>query len=475
MNTSHDQPQTELNELQVQRAVEVMTEYLDAPTDDGRTRADVDALLDSERVKLIEGDLGSAVTQFLHGQLPLAEFKSTVDSLNKRHELWGFKGIKGQMFFNMLVNVSDDIDECDQELKAAISVPENDQIASSRIKTFASYVNRLRESWFDSGNSRRGAPQLGSVLFFLTYFWQIQDRDSWPVYYTTAVNTLSDLNIWQATGNLSDDYVSFKRLNHLLAGIFSKRSGRSFDLYGVEHVLYFKSEAPYSPSGQKLAKTSPGNRNEDTTQISGNTPIAQSAIVRLPDSFVPPIVEILPRIARNDVELVGPASNSGTSLERAFEKGIDAALTILGYDEKLMGQGAGRVPDGLAIARDENYAIIWDAKVRADRYSMGTDDRTIKEYIVSQSRELKRRRSMRNIYYVIVSSKFADDFDDAIRSIKMETDVSEVCLMEAGALVAMVDAKLRAPLEVTLGPDGLQRLFTVSGVLSGENVRQYLL
>ena len=56
----------------------------------------------------------------------------------------------------------------------------------------------------------------------------------------------------------------------------------------------------------------------------------------------------------------------------------------------------------------------------------------------------------------------------------MDTDVNEVILMEADALVAIVDAKLRAPLEITLGADGIQRLFTSSGVLSSETVRELL-
>jgi hypothetical protein len=105
---------------------------------------------------------------------------------------------------------------------------------------------------------------------------------------------------------------------------------------------------------------------------------------------------------------------------------------------------------------------------------MGTDDRAVKEYITTQSRELKKRQGLRNIYYLIVSSGFADDYDDAIRSLKMETDVNEVCLVEADALVAMVEAKMRSPREVSLGPDGLQRLFSVSGVLSADAVRKNL-
>ena len=79
---------------------------------------------------------------------------------------------------------------------------------------------------------------------------------------------------------------------------------------------------------------------------------------------------------------------------------------MLGFDTKLLGQGQGRVPDGLALSLDDSYAILWDAKVRSEGYSMGTDDRAIKEYITTQSRELKRRRGLRNIYYFVISATF---------------------------------------------------------------------
>jgi len=140
-----------------------------------------------------------------------------------------------------------------------------------------------------------------------------------------------------------------------------------------------------------------------------------------------------------------------------------------------MGPGQGRVPDGFAFAHDDNYAIIWDSKIRLDGYSMGTDDRTIREYINTHSRDIKRQMSLRNIYYLIISSSFVDDYDDTIRSIKMETDISEVSLVEAEALVAIIDAKLRAPLQITLGSDGIQRLFSVSGILSAQMVRDQLI
>jgi len=285
------------------------------------------------------------------------------------------------------------------------------------------------------------------------------------VYYTNSVNTMIDLNLWQPSEDLADDYVRYKHLQEELAVVFTQEAGRPFDLYGVEHVFWFKGGNPYG-------EAKPLREIEQATprQVSHPTLDDASTISRLPDSYVPPVIAILTSMARNEPGLEETARASGTSLVRAFEKSIHAAFTVLGFDTKLLGQGSGRVPDGLAIEHDNSYAILWDAKIREDGYSMGTDDRAIRDYVMTQSRELKRRRALRNIYYAIVSSGFKDDHDDLIRSIKMETDTNEVCLMEAAALVAMVDAKLRNPLQVSLGPDGLQRLFSNSGILTGDDV-----
>jgi len=456
-----------LNDEQKQRAVEVMKEYLDAPPGEGGlTPSRRNEGSDKERVEVIERILKPVLMGYLSGEVPLEDFKSKIDSTNKRHGLWGFKGIKGQMFFNMVFNVADDEGELDQELKAALAIPTNEQVGSSRIKTFVSYVNRLREQWLEAGHTGYGCPRLSSIPFFLSYFWQLQERDIWPVYYTNAVNTLADLNIWKPSGDLAADYLSFKEVHEELAALFSEASGKRFSLYGVEHVFWFKGVHP--------GKTVTGVKERPESGTLEGTTVLISVEDGLPESFVPPIIAVLPGLAQNDEILAEAARYSGTKLENAFEKHTHAAFTILGYETRLLGQGMGRVPDGIAIAADESYGLLWDAKVRTSGYSMGTDDRVIRDYINTQSRELRRRRSLRNMYYAIVSSSFADDFDDAISTLQMETEISEVCLVEAEALVAMVEAKLRAPLEVTLGPDGLQRIFCVGGVINAETVREIL-
>lgn len=458
-----------LSPEQMARAVEVMKEYIQAsPAADGKSPRQRSEEADKDRVELIDGQLKPLVDAYLAAKVPLDEFKSKIDGINKRHERWGFKGIKGQMFFNMVVNVAHDAAECDQEIKAAIVVPTSEDMARSRIRTFASYVRRIGDAHVESGGTKHGRPKPGSIPFFMSYFWQIQDRRIWPVYYTNSVNTMIDLNLWQPTDDLAEDYITYKQLNEELAEAFTKASGGPFGLYDVEHVFWFKGGNPYdvakTPSHEELPQI------ECPSLVTVEEPLN---LIRLPDSYVPPIVSALPRIARSEAGFDALAKASGTSLPKAFEKSIHAAFTILGYDTKLLGQGMGRVPDGLAVEPDSSYAILWDAKIRENGYSMGTDDRAIREYVHTQSRDLKRR-SLRNIYYLVVSSSFLDDFDDVIRSMKMETNVNEVCLLEATALVAMVDAKLRNPQQVTLGPDGMQRLFSSSGLITAEDVMQNL-
>src|SRR4051812_10932598 len=181
----------ELNADQIRRVLEVMGEWLAAPkAADGLTPVERQAQLDRDRAQVIDQQLKPLLVKYLAGDLPLEDFKSSVDSINKRHEYWGFKGIKGQMFFNMIANTADDVAECDGELKAALAKPDSEEMARSRIKTFTSFVRRIGDEHVESGGSKHGKPKLSSVPFFLSYFWQIHDRTAWPVYYTNSVNMM---------------------------------------------------------------------------------------------------------------------------------------------------------------------------------------------------------------------------------------------------------------------------------------------
>jgi hypothetical protein len=331
--TTEERAMSVLSTEQRHRSLEIMQEYLAAKVDTaGKALTEVEAELDQIRGTVIENELSPLLAHFLSGDVPLADFKSKIDSINKRNEYWGFKGTKGQMFFNMLVNVTDDPSECAEELKAALTLPANDSIARSRIKTFVSYVHRIGEQHVLAGGTKHQRPKFRSVPFFLSYFWQIQDRHTWPVYYTSSVNIMTDLNLWQPSDDVADCYVQFKHLHQELGELFTHESGRPFGLYDVEHIFWMKGGKPDPIQPPPLPD---------------KKVVVEDQIRRLPESYVPPIISILPRMARNEPNLITAAKASGLSLDRAFEKNINAAFTMLGYDTKLLGQGQGRVPDGM--------------------------------------------------------------------------------------------------------------------------------
>jgi hypothetical protein len=458
-----------LLDSQVALATRLMQEYLAAgpDKDTGKSPVKESVALDEDRRQLIRHRLLPVVTSFLEGTMALEDFKPEIDRINKQHELWGFKGIKGQMFFNLAFNAAEDIGELTAELQAAIAVPETEDIARSRIRTFSSYVRRIGDALVEAGGSKHARPKLSSVPFFLSYFWQIQSPEVWAVYYTNSVQVLTDLNLLEPLEDLSEAYIQFQQLHVRLQEVFSRAGHRPFTLYDVEHVWWYIGKRKQEATAQ-VPTLSVG-------QVAAVPAKAETVLATWPDSYVPPIVAVLPRLAANDALLEAAAKASGTSIARAFEKNINAAFTILGFETQLLGQGAGRVQDGLALAPDESYAILWDAKARQGAYRMGTDDRVIREYVMTQSREIKKRRHLRNLYYFIVSSDFQDEFDDLIRGLKMDTNINEVCLVEAEALVVMVDAKLRDPRQFSLGPDGIQRLFCQSGILTAQAVREALM
>jgi hypothetical protein len=191
----------------------------------------------------------------------------------------------------------------------------------------------------------------------------------------------------------------------------------------------------------------------------------------LPEGYVPPVVSILPLLAVNDEQVAKLCEQIGRSVEKVFEERIAILFKMFGFVVEALGQGYGRMPDGIAISPENHYAIIFDAKVRKDGYSLGTDDRSIKDYIVTHSERLKYQ-GVKTIYFMVISSSFRGDFDETIRTIRIETDVRDVVFVEVQALLTILERKLRDP-QYTLGASGLQRLISSSGMLTNADVLEY--
>ncbi|WP_418286776.1 hypothetical protein [Halorubrum sp. DTA46] len=126
--------------------------------------------------------LRELIEDFLSEDLPLGEFKTEIDGQNKRFPYWGFKGMNGMMFFNMIYSSAGEErwDELGDLLRNIIQTPTDKTEAKAKIRSLQGFVERLRNEVEDL----RTAPRPGSIPYFLSYFWQVQDPERYPIYYT---------------------------------------------------------------------------------------------------------------------------------------------------------------------------------------------------------------------------------------------------------------------------------------------------
>lgn len=408
--------------------------------------------LDRKRLEVVPEVL-DWLNNFFSGEIPLEEFKTGVDGLNKRNPLWGFSAINGQMFFNMLTKTTinnNKLDDLSELLEDLLRVPDSIDDAQGKLSRLEAFVIQISRNIDD----RRRAPKVGSIPYFLSYFWQIQKPYEYPIYYTSMIEGFRQNEIWTPSGDVSSDYRDFYFLNFEIKEYLSNQTGREISLWDIEHMLWYN------------IKKEPYVNQEDEIDV------VETPAIGLPRSYIPPIISILPKLAKNDPDIVSICEQNDRSIVKEFEERCAILFRILGFETQIYGQGMGRVPDGVALCDEYRYAIIFDAKVRQGSYTMGTDERAIREYIHRQTGDL-RRRGIWNIYFMIISSSFSGEHDDAIRGIKIDTPVNEVILAEVDALLAMVENKLRDPM-INLGPESLQRLFANSGVLTETIVRNYL-
>jgi hypothetical protein len=200
----------------------------------------------------------------------------------------------------MAVNGADDKVSFDALLRQCLAAPADEKAAGAQIRKFAEYIERIAAQIEKRDGSRRTCPKVGSVPFFLSYFWQVERRDVWPVYYTSSVNALSDMNLWRMTDDLADDYVAFKRVHEELAAVFTRESGVQFGLYEVEHVFWFREGNPRTKVAIPIAIDPISATATKTSQpVKAECPVVQA----FPESYVPPIVAAIEQMSVNDAAM----------------------------------------------------------------------------------------------------------------------------------------------------------------------------
>jgi len=374
-------------------------------------------------------ELKKIIDEFQKGNSNIYEFKTSIDSYNKRNNLWGFTATKGQMFFNQLVkNNESNIENLTILLKNCIDIPKS--LDESLFKIGA--LEKHCASIYNKAKDKRKVPNPGSVCYFLSYFWQIQDEQKWPILYTSLINAYSELEIWKENANQVDTYKYFYDLNDHIKEILRNHSHREITNWDAEHAFWNFKGNPNKPNLKAPKKE--GHNIIAGKEIEEEKIITVNASFDLSDYLIPKVAKL--------IELGSEINKSSSSKGNAYEKLVSEIFKQLDFDVEILGQGSGRNPDAIIRHREENTAFLVDAKAYTNGYSLGIDDRAIKEYINHYCPKLQKE-GYKKIGFIIVSNSFKSNFDSFINEITWNTDIKRFILLSSEALLYLLAYKTK--------------------------------
>ncbi len=438
-----------LDDKQRENALQLLNQY------EKSKLYDEDKLLDQKRLKLIT-EINKNLQEFLRGPKTLEEFKTKNDSYNKKHNYWGFKGWSGQMFFNMVYNNAKQqgkLDVLRTKLIETISLPTDINQAKSKLKSLEDFVQDLKSNPTDKEfHTLPKNPR--AFIYFITYFWQIQSPDSFPVYYlNTFRNVLITLGWLKPSTNYEEEYENFYNLNMELGELYKDKAINRQVNWFVEHVFYNY----YMVGQQSEHKQIPDKANRTTTiETTENEQ---------------PSYDFIPKVISNYIELSLNESNPAM-----FEEATGNLFKILGFQVENLGQGKGRVPDVIAHGYTASvpYTVIIDCKARSRRnFKLTTnDERAAREYISSFFHDNAEYRNYKT-YYLFVSSGFEKIDDGAIRNIKASTPLplKEISFVTSDALLFLIDQKLQS---WKINLDVIEEVLQRGGIIKKDTVQEVI-
>ncbi len=419
----------------IEKIKKVWDEYISSDKVILDTKGNELSNIDELRLEAIE-NLKEIIQQFKNRGLSLGEFKTSIDSFNKRNNLWGFTAIKGQFFFNQLTKNLDDngIKKIQELIKETISEPRDLEDALSKIEKLEKYCQNL----YSKAKDKRLVPNPKSVGYFLSYFWQIADNEKWPIYYTASIQALEEIGLWKENSAQRDNYEQFYSLNEEIKSILSEYSKRKISNWDVEHAFWFLRGNPNKKAITKKRKYTKGKQENGIKDEKEN--LIVNASFNLSDYIIPKVSKL--------VELGNSTDKSSIQKGYKFEKVVTEVFEQLDFEVETLGQGTGRNPDAIIKFREENTAFLVDAKAYNSGYSLGTDDRAIREYINSHIPKLQKN-GYKKIGFIIVSNEFKTNFDNFINEITWNTDVKRFILLTSEALLYLLAFKTKNKLSLT--------------------------
>lgn len=167
------------------------------------------------RTPEVIGALRNHLRDFLAGEIDLHSFQSRFDKNTRTiWDVFGLKGMSGAMFLNTLVKHMPDKHAVEQTLRQVLPVPEDERAARTQLTQLVSLIDAETAS----GAVARTQVQSSRSPYFLSAWWHIQDRKTWPVYYVSMRRVFERHGVWKAQQtDVVEDYFDFRETALALA------------------------------------------------------------------------------------------------------------------------------------------------------------------------------------------------------------------------------------------------------------------
>lgn len=287
-----------------------------------------------------------ALDQFLSGAIGLLDFRGRLDSLSKMKGYWGFRGA-GQMFFNQLVKAADE-SELSTALRAALPAPVSSVDAEVKLDAFLAAVDAIRERAQAIGAT---PPGRGRINFFVSFFWELVDREAWPILYPNSRNVLEEYGLLDTNLAQPELYTAFNVVTQNL------KEALDTTTWGVEHLLWELGQG-----GSEAGAGAPAAEEDSATSESDLYASYRAQGLYFPDEVVTSLVLSL---ATKRFVILGGISGTGKT---------QIALGLARHLDGVSGQQAAEFEPPTS---DENTAYIrmTGPRLRRGRLSLDVDTR----------------------------------------------------------------------------------------------------
>ncbi len=251
--------------------------------------------------------LRALIESFRSGALDLTEFRRRIDSQSKQREtgVWGFRGNAGVMFFTMLWKGA--AEELAPLLRTVIALPPDDAGAREAIDQLRALARATKAHTGNRNIHEKFAP------FFLSFFWEAQDREQWPMFHPASREGLDRLGLASLPEDVSEAYLAFRHAMQQACGTVGA------DVWDLEQFLWCFKHASPTPGGD--APPAPADTQPATGADDFYAALADSGLT-FPDSLVTTMV--LSLLAKRFVILAGISGTGKTQLPLQLARYLSA-------------------------------------------------------------------------------------------------------------------------------------------------------